>query len=588
MKFIPSQFAFFVRDPRARTNLDALWKYLLFLFAVVLLYSVAFHFIMAWFEDQEHSWITGFYWTLTVMSTLGFGDITFHSDVGRLFSIVVLLSGIFLLLIVLPFVFIRSFYAPWLEAKIRTRVPKRMPTDISGHVIICRYDTTTRGLMRQLNAHGIPHVIIEEDPDTAIRMKDEGYSVVCGDVDNPQTYENVQVTSARLVVANAADTTNTNIVLTIRSIDQSVPVIALAEDEESVDILELSGANRALPLKHLLGQHLAARVSVGVGKPHEVGRFRDLIIIEFLVHHTSLSGKTLKETRLRETTGISVIGVWTGGVLRPVGPDFVLKEDSVPVAIGSRSQIEQLSEMLGSTEREAHEVLVIGGGKVGLSTALALRERGVRVNILDQNEELRPQLAEYCDRLEIGNAADRAALGRAGIEKAKAVALTTSDDGVNIHLAVYCRRLRPELSIVSRISRERNIEATYRAGADYILSYAFLCREYVMAYLFDREPMLVGEGADFFAIRVPPSIVGRTLAESGIGARTGLTVLAIEEASLAKTRLDARTTLNADATLLMLGTDSQRRAFEDAYLTPGKRRNKSRSKRMPPNARPPS
>jgi len=29
------------------------------------------------------------------MSTLGFGDITFHSDLGRLFSIVVLLSGIF-------------------------------------------------------------------------------------------------------------------------------------------------------------------------------------------------------------------------------------------------------------------------------------------------------------------------------------------------------------------------------------------------------------------------------------------------------------------------------------------------------------
>jgi spermidine/putrescine transport system permease protein len=54
-------------------------------------------------EGQDHSWLTGVYWTLTVMSTLGFGDITFTSDLGRLFSIVVLLSGIFMLLIVLPF-----------------------------------------------------------------------------------------------------------------------------------------------------------------------------------------------------------------------------------------------------------------------------------------------------------------------------------------------------------------------------------------------------------------------------------------------------------------------------------------------------
>ena len=47
------------------------------------------------------------------MTTLGFGDVTFTTDVGRLFSIVVLLSGVVLLLVVLPFLFIRLFYARW-------------------------------------------------------------------------------------------------------------------------------------------------------------------------------------------------------------------------------------------------------------------------------------------------------------------------------------------------------------------------------------------------------------------------------------------------------------------------------------------
>jgi voltage-gated potassium channel len=61
------------------------------------------------------------------MSTLGFGDITFTSDIGRVFSVVVLVSGIILLLIVLPFAFIRFFYAPWLEAQIRLRAPRRVP-----------------------------------------------------------------------------------------------------------------------------------------------------------------------------------------------------------------------------------------------------------------------------------------------------------------------------------------------------------------------------------------------------------------------------------------------------------------------------
>jgi voltage-gated potassium channel len=96
-------------------------------------------------EDRQFSWITGFYWTLTVMSTLGFGDITFHSDLGRLFSVLVLLSGIFLLLIVLPFTFIRFFYAPWLEAQVRVRAPRVLPGEVRDHVILCAWDTIAPG-----------------------------------------------------------------------------------------------------------------------------------------------------------------------------------------------------------------------------------------------------------------------------------------------------------------------------------------------------------------------------------------------------------------------------------------------------------
>ena len=95
-------------------------KYVVLLVAVVLLYGWLFHAIMAR-EGQDHSWFTGIYWALTVMSTLGFGDITFHSDLGRAFSTVVLLTGMVLLLIILPFLFIQVVYAPWLERRSRGR-----------------------------------------------------------------------------------------------------------------------------------------------------------------------------------------------------------------------------------------------------------------------------------------------------------------------------------------------------------------------------------------------------------------------------------------------------------------------------------
>lgn len=43
---------------------------------MITLSSVLFHVIMV-HEGQDHSWLTGFYRTLTVVSTLGFADITF-------------------------------------------------------------------------------------------------------------------------------------------------------------------------------------------------------------------------------------------------------------------------------------------------------------------------------------------------------------------------------------------------------------------------------------------------------------------------------------------------------------------------------
>ena len=130
---------------------------------MVLTLLAVVHWIMWTVEGQRHSWLTGLYWTLTVMSTLGFGDITFTSDIGRAFSVVVLLSGIVLLLIVLPFAFISFFYAPWLEARLRTRAPRTLPVDTAGHVLIAAYDSVAKGLGRTLRGREL--VVIGEGTD---------------------------------------------------------------------------------------------------------------------------------------------------------------------------------------------------------------------------------------------------------------------------------------------------------------------------------------------------------------------------------------------------------------------------------------
>lgn len=141
---------------------------------MVTVYSALFHVLMV-FEGREHSWITGFYWTLTVMTTLGFGDITFTSDAGRAFSIIVLLSGMVFLLILLPFTFIEFFYAPWMRAQAEARAPRQLPESASGHVILTNLDPVSNALIQKLSQYGYPYTLLVYDLDEALRLHDLGF-----------------------------------------------------------------------------------------------------------------------------------------------------------------------------------------------------------------------------------------------------------------------------------------------------------------------------------------------------------------------------------------------------------------------------
>lgn len=566
MKFLATQLTYFFGQTQIRQNVRALVKYLLFLVAVIFIFTILFHLIMLYVEGREHSWLTGLYWTLTVMSTLGFGDITFQSDIGRLFSIVVLLSGIILLLIMLPFAFIRFFYAPWLEAQIHFRSPRGAPPNIKGHIVICVYDSICENLIKKLKLNGFPYFVIEPDPVLAARLLDEDISVVTGDLDSRETYERLRVSEARMVFANSLDTTNTNITLTVREVDPDVPVAALAHAEDSIDILELSGATHVLPLKQELGQHLASRINVGPERAQVIGSFKDWLVAEFTVDETPLAGLTIRETRLREQTGINIVGIWERGRLLAADPETRLTNGSVAIGIGDEERIARLNTFLGVREMNSNPVLVVGGGGVGVAAALALKAKGVRVNMVECNPELRERIAAIPDQLVIGDAADRETLMQAGLLKAPLVILTTNDDAINIYLSIYCRRLNPDLSIVSRITHERNLEAIHRAGADFVLGYAQLGSASILSLLEGTELLMMGEGVEFFQTELPPALAGKTLAESQIGARTGLIVLALQVGERTITSLTPATVLEAGSELTMLGTTEQREAFMDAMV----------------------
>ena len=565
MKFVSTQLSYFFSDNQVRRNVRALLKYVAFVLVVVVIFAEVFHLIMVHVEGQDHSWFTGLYWTLTVMSTLGFGDITFQSDLGRFFSMIVLLSGIVLLLIVLPFAFIRFFYAPWLEAQIRLRAPQKVPPGTTGHVILCAYDMIAPGLIERLKHEDIPYFVLEPDPMLASNRYLDGVSVIMGDVDNRETYEALQLDRALMVLANREDTVNTNIILTVRQVAPEVTIVATAGKEDSIDVLQLSGANHVLCLKKFLGEQLASRVTAIHAHSHIIGQYKDLLIAELPLHRTPMAGRTIRETRLRESTGVSIVGVWENGRMKPAQPEMTLTHASVLVIIGTKSQMEELDDLLVIYNVNENPVLIIGGGVVGRAAARALQRLKIPVHLVERNPTLCERASRTCQEVFAGDAADYEVLKHAGILEAPSVLLTTNDDAMNIYLASYCRNLNPELHVVSRITHERNLEAIHRAGADLVLSYASLGMEAVLSILQGKELIMLGEGVDLFSVALPRSLYGKPLSETGIGARTGLSVIAIQHNGEVHTNMTASTVLVPGTELLMLGSNKQRKEFIEAF-----------------------
>ena len=565
MKYLASQFGGLFATGETRTNLNAFLKYVVFLVVLISVYAVLFHLIMIRIEGQQHTWITGFYWTLVVMTTLGLGDITFRTDVGRLFSIIVLLSGVVFLLVMLPFLFIRQFYAPWLESRMRLRAPREVRADTAGHVVITEYDPVAVALVERLRAAGIPYFIVEPDPAKAARFVAEDLSVIAGENDSRETYERLRTEAARLVVANCEDTVNTNITITVREVAPDVHVAAVVEEEDSIDILELSGATTVLPLKRQLGESLANRVDSGRAEAHVIGSFRGVQIAELPAHDTPLSGALVRDTHLRQRTGLSVVGLWERGKLKPAFPDTAIRSDSVLVVAGTAPQIAALDGLIARDHTPA-PVLVIGAGKVGQAAARALARKGLEVHVLDRDAKALSALAPEVHAIHEGDAADRDLIEHAGITRVASVLLTTNDDAVNIYLAVYCRKLNADVRIVSRITHERNVEAIHRAGADFVLSYTSLGVESIMALVGGDATVMLGEGVRLFELPVPGSLAGRPLSQTGIGSRTGLSVVAMDVSGTLTTQLTADTILPAGGKLLMLGSQGQRERFDDAFV----------------------
>ena len=561
MKFLPSQIVFLLQRGKARRNIRSLAEFILFLIVLVMIFNFFFHIIMAQ-EGRDYSIITGLYWTLTVMSSLGFGDITFHSDLGRFFTIIVLLSGIIFLLVMLPFTFIQFFYAPWLETQNRSRAPRFLPAKVGNHVIITGYDPIAIALVKRLKQYGYEYVLLIPEVQQAYDLADQGYRVLVGELDDAETYKRANVLKAALVVALNDDMKNAAIVCTVRQIAPLVPIVANADIDASVDVLRLAGCSHVFQFINMLGSLLACRTLGTRTRLNVIGRFGDLVIAEALAMRTHLVGKSIREIGMRQTAGINIVGLWNRGHFALPLPETMVEPSTVLVLAGSEEQLATYGSNIGKMDIENTEpTLILGRGRVGRAAERILKEQGAPYRIVEKNQKIGTS-EENCI---IGSAADHQILTKAGIDTAPSVFITTHNDDVNIYLTIYIRKLRPDIQIISRASLDRNISVLHAAGSDLVMSHATIAANTIINILTPNRVLMLTEELNIFRCTVHRQLVGSNLRTSGIREGTGCSVIAIYRNNDLLINPDPNEIFTGNDEILLIGTFASEQSFALKY-----------------------
>jgi voltage-gated potassium channel len=165
----------------------------------------------------------------------------------------------------------------------------------------------------------------------------------------------------------------------------------------------------------------------------------------------------------------------------------------------------------------------------------------------------------------LGDAADHEVLKIAGLEEAHTALITTHDDDVNIYLTIYCRRLSPDMQIISRATYEKNINTIHRAGADFVMSYASMGSSSIFNILEGQDVLILAEGLNIFNHKVNKHLAGKSLVESEIRKETGCTVMAVKCENGLIVGPEPSHVLKAGNEIILIGSPKGEMMFNEKY-----------------------
>jgi voltage-gated potassium channel len=316
---------------------------------VVITGTIGFHVIEGW------TYFDGFYMVLTTLTTIGYGEIHPLSHVGRIFNICLIVSGVGTALVLIG-VMTQALLEFEFNLLFGRRKMQREIDRLKGHYIICGAGRVGRSVARELAKKPVPFVVIEGKPEKAARYEPEFLTIV-GDATQESVLHSARIEHAiGLVAATTTDATNTYIVLTARSLNPKLKIIARASEEDAEKHLLTAGADSVISPYTFAGHRIAhAFLRPSVVDFLEVALVRNqefgLELEEIIVGSDSrYAGCTVRDSGIRDELEVSILAIKSeGGPMRyNPAPDDRIEAGDRLIVMGNPTMLRKLEGLAHS------------------------------------------------------------------------------------------------------------------------------------------------------------------------------------------------------------------------------------------------
>ena len=290
------------------------------------------------------------YQTVTTVATVGFREVQPLDDVGKIFTIVLILVGVGTALYTFSVV-LETLFEGHLRALFGRRRMERQIETMRGQVIVCGWGRVGRAIADELTAAGADLVVIDLDP---ARVAEAAVPAVVGDATEDRVLEAAGLLRARaLVAALDSDAGNLFVTVSARSLRPDLFIVARARVEESEEKLRRAGADRVVNPQSIGG----ARIAAFVLQPH-VTEFLDVVMhdrgLEFRLEEvlvppaSSAAGKSIRDAQLRDRTGALVLALREedGSFNTNPSPDTTIRAGHILIAIGTPTELDALERTI--------------------------------------------------------------------------------------------------------------------------------------------------------------------------------------------------------------------------------------------------